>query len=77
MAALIELAAELGPIGARAVGTVVTAVAGAFVELNGIQTLGSDGSITGAWMAFIGVLLLVACYVLANETIAHVRGASS
>lgn len=77
MDALIELATEAGPVVVRAVGAVVTAVAGTVVELNGIRTLGTGGGITGLWMAFVGCLLLVVCYVLASETIAHVRGSFS
>ena len=77
MDALIELVTDVGTIGIRGVGAVVAAVAGAFVELNGIQTLGTGVDVTGLWMAFVGVLLLAVCYVLATETIAHVRGSSS
>lgn len=77
MDALIELGTEAGPVVVRAVGAVVAAVAGAIVELNGIRALGTGVDATGLWMAFVGCLLLVVCYILATETIAHVRGSFS
>ena len=77
MDALIELVTEAGPGGVRVVGAVVAAVSGVLVEMNGIQTLGTGEYLIGAWMAFVGCLLLVVCYVLATQTLSHVRGTTS
>lgn len=70
---LVELLAEFGSGAVRAVGAVCAAVAGVFVELNGIQTLGTGEQLIGAWMAFFGVLLLVVGYVLARDAVGLLR----
>lgn len=70
---LIEVATELGPAVVRAVGAVCAAGAGIFVEMNGIQTLGTGEQVIGVWMALLGLLLLGVGYVLAGETVDSFR----
>jgi drug/metabolite transporter (DMT)-like permease len=71
--ALVEMAAEFGSTAIRAVGALCATVAGVFVEMNGIQTLGTGEQVIGLWMALLGCLLLVVGYVLANETLQLLR----
>jgi hypothetical protein len=69
----MELVGEFGSAAVRAVGAVLAAVAGAMVELNGIETLGAGGGMIGVWMAVLGGVLLIAGYVLARDTVALLR----
>jgi hypothetical protein len=66
---VFELATEFGSAAVRAVGAALAAIAGAFVELNGIETLGSGEGMIGLWMAVLGGVLLITGYVLARDAI--------
>jgi hypothetical protein len=66
---VFELVAEFGSALVRAVGAALAAVAGALVELNGIETLGSGEGMIGLWMAVLGSVLLITGYVLARDAI--------
>lgn len=70
---VLEIAAEFGSAAVRAVGATLAAVAGAFVELNGIETLGAGEQMIGLWMAVFGGVLLVAGFVLAREAVGLYR----
>lgn len=70
---LAETVVELGSIAIRAVGAFCAAAAGIFVEMNGIQTLGTGEQIIGLWMALLGCLLLVVGYVLARDAVGLFR----
>jgi branched-subunit amino acid ABC-type transport system permease component len=70
---VFELVAEFGSALVRAVGAALAAVAGALVELNGIETLGSGERMIGLWMAVLGGVLLITGYVLARDAIGLFR----
>ena len=70
---LAELLTEFGSGAVRAVGAVCATVAGIFVEMNGIRTLGTGEQLIGVWMAFFGILLLVVGYVLARDALERLR----
>ena len=70
--ALLGTAADAGTVVMRAVVAVVAAVAGVFVELNGLQTLGTGDQLVGTWMTAVGCLLLVVCVVLARDLVSGV-----
>lgn len=70
---VFELATEFGSAAVRAVGAALAAIAGAFVELNGIETLGAGEGMIGLWMAVLGGVLLIAGYVLARDAISLFR----
>lgn len=75
--ALLGTAADAGTVVMRAVVAVVAAVAGVFVELNGLQTLGTGDQLVGTWMTAVGCLLLVVCVVLARDLIRGFGGSTS
>lgn len=62
---IIGTAADAGAVAVRA----VVAVAGVFVEMNGLRTLGTGDQVAGLWMAAVGCLLLAVCFVLARELV--------
>ncbi|HET7322718.1 MAG TPA: hypothetical protein VFJ06_00110 [Halococcus sp.] len=66
---LFEMGVEFGSTAIRALGALGAAIAGVFVEMNGIHTLGTGGQIIGLWMALFGCLLLVVGYVLARDAV--------
>ena len=70
---LVEMGEEFSSIAIRAGGAVCAAIAGAFVELSGVQTLGAGEQVIGLWMALLGCVLLVVSYVLADETLQLLR----
>jgi hypothetical protein len=70
---VFELATEFGSAAVRAVGATLAAVAGALVELNGIETLGAGEGMIGLWMAVLGGVLLIVGYVLARDAIGLFR----
>ena len=75
--AVLGTAADVGTLVVRAVVAVVAAVAGVFVELNGLQTLGAGDQVAGTWMAAVGCLLLVVCVVLARDLVRGFGGSTS
>ncbi|WP_256686404.1 hypothetical protein [Halococcus qingdaonensis] len=70
---VLELVAEFGSAAMRAVGATLAAVAGVFLELNGIETLGAGEQTIGLWMAVFGGVLLIAGFVLAREAVGLYR----
>ena len=70
---VLEVATEFGSAAVRAVGATLAAVAGAFVELNGIETLGAGEQTIGLWMAVLGGVLLLVGFVLAREAVGLYR----
>lgn len=67
--ALVEAIAEFGSVAVHTVGAVFAAVAGTFVEMNGIQSLGMGDHVIGIWMALLGCVFLAVSYVLAGKSL--------
>lgn len=67
-----EVGTELVPFLFRAVGAVVLALAGTFVEFNAISTLLSGDLLLGGWLLYVGALALYAgLFVLGPDALAE------